>query len=102
MPALLEFAEKYKDKGVEVITICTKLGKKVKKCWEGVKELKMDSLQYNLGDYKNLSGFHANFNIRATPTVFILDKDKKILIKQIPTEKLGEILDQIIEDNKSK
>jgi len=103
MPALLEFAEKYKDKGVEVVTICTKLGKKVKKCWEGVKELNMDKLEYNLGDYKNLSGFHANYNIRATPTVFILDKDKKILIKQIPTEKLGEIIDQIMEDdNKEK
>lgn len=100
MPSLLDFADKYKSQGVEVVAICTKLGKKVKQCWDGVKELKMDSLKYNLGDSKNLSGFHANYNIRATPTVFILDKDKKILIKQIPTDKLGEIMDSIIEEEK--
>jgi len=99
MPSLIEFADKYADKGVKVMTICTKLGKKTKKCWEGIKELKMKKLAYNLADEKNKSGFHANYNIRVTPSLFILDKDKKILIKQIPTEKLGEVMDSIIKEN---
>ncbi len=102
MPDLIKFSDEYKDKGVTVMTICTKLGKKSKKCWEGVKELKMQGIPYNLADEKNQSGFHANYNIRATPTVFILDKDKKILIKQIPTDKLGEVMDSIMKENSEK
>ncbi len=102
IPKLLEFYDKYKDRGVEVVTVCTKLGKKVEKCWDGVKDLKMQKILYNLADYKNLSGFHANFNIRATPTVFVLDKNKKILIKQIPTEKLGEVMDSIFKEEGQK
>ncbi|HHH54736.1 MAG TPA: redoxin domain-containing protein, partial [Bacteroidetes bacterium] len=96
MPDIVKFAKEYKNKGVKVATICTKLGKKAEKCWEGVKDLDMEGLDYNLADPKNLSGFHAEYNVRATPTIFVLDKDKKILIKQIPADKLGEVIDNII------
>ncbi len=96
MPHLVKFANEYKDKGVKVIGICTKLGKKTKKCWDGVKKMGMEVLYHNLADSKNLSSMHSAYNVRSTPTVFILDKDKEILIKQIPTKKLGEIMDKII------
>jgi len=102
MPHIVDFAKKYKDKGVKVVAICTKMKDKIKKCWEGVKDLNMQYLDYNLGDEHNKSNFHAEYNIRVTPTIFVLDKDKKILIKQIPAEKLGEILDKIIEEDKDK
>ncbi len=102
MPDIVKFAENYKDKGVKVVTICTKLGKKTKSCWEGVKDLNMENLDYNLADPKNLSGFHLEYNIRATPTIFILDKNKKILIKQIPADKLGEVIDKFIKENEKQ
>lgn len=101
MPSVIEFQNKYKDKGVKVVGICTKLGKKGNDCWEKVKELKMESLFLNLNDENNYSNFHSEYNIQTTPSIFILDKDKKILIKQIPGEKLGEIMDNFLKnDNK--
>ncbi len=96
MPDLVKFSNAFKDKGVKVIGICTKLGKKTKKCWDGVNDLGMKVLYYNLADPKNLSSMHSAYNIRSTPTVFILNKDKEILMKQIPTKKLGEIMEKII------
>ena len=42
----------------------------------------MGNLAYNLADEKNTSGFHAEYNVRSTPAIFILDQDKKILLKQ--------------------
>ncbi len=102
MPDVVKFAQEYKDKGVKVVTVCTKLGKKSKQCWEGIKELKMEDFDYNLADPKNLSNFHSEYNVRATPTIFVLDKDKKILIKQIPADKLGEIIDTFIKEKQSE
>ncbi len=102
MPDIIKFAQEYKNKGVKVVTVCTKLGKKSKQCWEGVKELKMEDLDYNLADPKNLSNFHSEYNVRATPTIFVLDKDKKILIKQIPADKLGEIIDSFIKEKQNE
>jgi len=102
MPDIIKFANDYKEKGVKVVTVCTKLGNKSSKCWEGVKELNMENLDYNLADPKNLSNFHLEYNIRATPTIFILDKDKKILIKQIPADRLGEVIDNIIKEKQNE
>lgn len=102
MPAITKFAQDYKDKGVKVVSICTKLGKKTEKCWEGVKDLGMGDLDYNLADEKNISGFHAEYNVRSTPSIFILDKNKKILLKQIPADKLGEIFDNILKEENNK
>lgn len=99
MPDVIKFQEQYRDKGVKVISVCTKMGDKISECWEKVKELKMEGLFLNLGDEKNRSNFHSLYNVQTTPSIFILDKDKKILIKQIPAEKMGEILDGIIKNN---
>ncbi len=96
MPDIIKFQEQYMDKGVKVISVCTKMGDKISECWEKVKELKMEGLFLNLGDEKNRSNFHSLYNVQTTPSIFILDKDKKILIKQIPAEKLGEIMDGFI------
>ncbi len=96
MPDLTQFSTDFKDKGVKVIGICTKLGKKSKLCWDGVKDLDMKKLYLNLADPKNKATMHSEYNIRSTPSVFILDKDKKILMKQVPTNKLGEVMENII------
>lgn len=100
MPSVIEFQNKYKDKGVKVVGICTKLGKKGNDCWEKVKELKMESLFLNLNDENNYSNFHSEYNIQTTP-LFLYSIRIKILIKQIPGEKLGEIMDNFLKnDNK--
>lgn len=101
MPHIVEFQEKYMDKGVKVVAVCTRMGNKISECWSLAKELKMDKFYLHLGDENNFSNFHSEYNIQTTPAIFILDKNKKILIKQIPGEKLGEIMDNFLKnDNK--
>ena len=98
-PPLVEFYEKYKDKGVAVFTICTK--REEDKCWEYTKEKKMDGF-INTIDPNNSSRFKTKFDVRQTPKVYILNKDKEILLKGFNTSDLDRIMDEIIEMEKEK
>ena len=98
MPAIVEFQENFRDKDVKVVGICTKMGSKFGECWDVVQNLNMKNFYINLADGRNRSNFHALYNIQSTPQIFVLDKSKKILIKQIPGEKLGEIVGNILEN----
>ena len=53
----------------------------------------------NVFDPTNSSRFYTKYDTRITPRVFILDKDKKILINRIGAEQLGEVMDQIIKQD---
>ena len=39
------------------------------------------------------SGFRTYYDVHTTPKILVLDKDKKIIAKQIEIEQLGEIID---------
>jgi len=92
MPKVVEFNEKFKDKGVAIVAICTKHTDKLPDCWDFIKEKNMEGLLYNLADEYHRSRFQLKYNVRTTPQVFILDKDKKILLKKIAPEKLEEVM----------
>jgi peroxiredoxin len=92
MPALVEFNEQFKDKGIKTIGICTKHMEKTESCWEFVKEKNMEGLYYNLADQYHKSRFQVKYNVRTTPQVFVLDKDKKIVLKRIAVERLSEVM----------
>lgn len=102
MPLVVDFNEKYKDKGVKTIAICTKHMDKTASCWEFVKEKKLDGLYYNLADKFHRSRFQLKYNIRTTPQVFILDADKKIILKRIAIEKLDEVMGDILSRAENK
>lgn len=95
MPKYLEFNEKFKDKGVKMVSICTKTGSKYKNCWEGIKEKNMEGL-LNLGDQYLKSKYKTKFDVRQTPKLYILDKNKEILLKDIPAESLESLMDEVI------
>ena len=99
-PHVVEFYNKFKDKGVKVMGTCVKLKEKdMEECWKYVHEKEMEDW-INVVDPGNLSKFTAKYDTRITPRIFILDKDKKILINRIGAEQLEEVMDQIIaEDN---
>ncbi|MEZ4906696.1 MAG: DUF5106 domain-containing protein [Saprospiraceae bacterium] len=102
MPDIIKFQEDFRDKGVKVISVCTKMGDKISECWDKVKELNMENLFLNLGDEKNQSNFHSVYNVQTTPTIFVLDKNKEILIKNIPADKLGEIMLELMKEQEEK
>ncbi|NND31125.1 MAG: redoxin family protein [Saprospiraceae bacterium] len=96
MPELKKFYEEYNSKGIEVFSICTKLGDDEPPCWDFVDERELD-IWVNASDKKGGRSFmHSLFNVKKTPKVFILDQNKKIISKDLGAEQLGEFFDQII------
>lgn len=96
MPYAIEFNEKYKDKGVKFISICTKHQDQYPSCWEAIKEKKMESF-LNLGDQFHKSRFKSKYNVDKTPKIFIMDSDRKILIKDVGAQQLDTIMEQLLE-----
>ncbi len=94
-PQMIAFEEKFKDKGVKLLGICTEITDEVKKCWETIDERGYQWL--NLVDPYLQSRYKTLYNIKSTPQIFVLDKDKKIIMKRIGAEQLGEVMDKIIE-----
>ena len=100
-PFLVDFYDKYKDKGVNVLAVCTK--RDTTACWDYVKEKKMEGF-YNGVDPNHRSGFKLKYDVRQTPKMYILNREKEILIKNFPAEEIESIMDDIIriENEKKK
>ena len=105
MPETVEFAKNYKDKGVAIFAICTRLVtrddeggfsmEEVNKCWSFIKEQEMDVF-WNSVDPYHRSRYKTIYDIRSTPQIYVLDEDKTILSKRIGSEQLTEVLDHIL------
>ena len=101
-PFMVDFYKKFKDRGVKVMGTCVKMKEKdMEECWKYVHEKEMEDW-INVVDPGNLSKFTAKFDTRITPRIFILDKDKKILINRIGAEQLDELMEQIILEDQKK
>ncbi len=100
-PKLVEFEKNYKDKGVKVMALCTALRDKTANCWNSVKE--KDMLGFiNVTDENHKSRFKLKYNIKTTPTIFVLDKNREILVKGLGVEQLPEVMDNMIEQAKKQ
>lgn len=111
MPAMVDFAKKYKDKGVSVFAICTALVvrddegnfsmEEVNKCWSTIDEREMDVF-FNSVDPYHRSRYKTVYDIRSTPQIYVLDTDKTILSKRIGAEQLPEVIDHILKVRENK
>lgn len=101
MPDIIEFYNKFKDKGVEILGICTKFYKDAESCWEFVEEKEID-IWLNTMDPYHQSRYKILYNINSTPQIFILDKDKNILVKRIGSEQLEEVMENILKNDAAK
>lgn len=89
-PKMLELSQKYWEKGVEVIGFYTQ-GDQPE--WEKfIKEQKLEHW-INVWDPYNQSHFRDKYDIRATPSIYLVNKDKKIIGKRIDVETLEKILE---------
>ena len=95
IPVLVEFYKEYRNKGIEVLAICTKLNDAGDKCWDVVDERGMD-IWINANDPYLRSRFKQIYDVRVTPQVFVLDADKKIVMKKIGAEQLTDVMDHIL------
>lgn len=97
IPLLIEFYEEYQSKGVEVLAICTKLGEGEKSCWEAVDERGMD-IWMNASDAFLRSRFKQKYDVSSTPQVYVLDQNKKIIMKKIGADQLSRVMDHFLEE----
>ncbi len=79
-------------KGVEILAICTTTDEQ-----EWKKFIKTNDLGWiNLADLESKTYVRYFYDIRSTPTVYILDKDKKILLKKIDVLDIPNVIDMLI------
>ena len=95
MPHVVSFYEKYSDKGVEIFGVCTKTGKDMKSCWDAVEEKGMSKWINTVDPYLR-SKYKQLYDIRTTPQIYVLDKNKKIISKRIGGEQLEEVIEQAL------
>ncbi|MCB0642919.1 MAG: redoxin domain-containing protein, partial [Phaeodactylibacter sp.] len=96
MPEMVEFYNAYKDKGVEIFAVCTKLYNELDSCWKFIDE-KGIGIWLNTVDPYHRSKYKTVYDIRSTPQIYVLDHKKEILSKRIGAEQLPEVLDRILE-----
>lgn len=99
-PKMKEFFDNFKDKGVKLVAVCSKTGNDVPACWEYVDENEVaDWIHAFDPTYR----FSTVYNIKSTPQIYILNKDKEIISKRIAAEQLEEVMTQIIQmDSETK
>ncbi len=89
-PKMKELSDKYWEKGVEVLGIYTQFEKEE---WiEYIKKQNIDNW-INAWDPYNQSNFRHNYDIKATPSIYLLDKDKNIIGKRIDVKTVERILE---------
>jgi thiol-disulfide isomerase/thioredoxin len=95
IPDVVKFYDKFSSKGVEIFAVCTKTGTDTKGCWDAIEERDM-AKWINTTDPFLKSKYKTLYDIRTTPKIFVLDKDKKIISKGIGGEQLEEVLENAI------
>jgi thiol-disulfide isomerase/thioredoxin len=98
-PDVISFYKEYKDKGVEVVAICTKLNKDAEQeCLKSIEEKEDMEILTNAYDPFLRSRYKQKYDIRSTPRIYILDREKKIIMKGISGNKLPEVMDHVMKD----
>ena len=90
-PVMKEFYEKWKPKGVEIFSICTKQNE-IDQCWDYIDESEIGDWLHATDRYMR---FYKNYDITSTPTIFVLDENKKIVSKRIGATQLDELLEAL-------
>ena len=107
-PFMVEFAEKFKDRGVKVFAVCTFVAKSLEEkdapeCWKGVEEKGFtDDLFMNMYDPFTKSRYKKLYDVQTTPQIFILDRNHKILMKRIGAEQIGKVMEELMKFESDK
>jgi len=99
MPFMKDFHSKFKDRGIELFTGCTKITNKVPECWKYVEENELGDWLNTVDPYLQ-SRFVQIYMAEKTPKIFILDDEKRIIMKDIDATQLEDIMNSILEENK--
>ncbi len=102
-PHMVEFAKKFKDRGVKVFAVCTAVSDKGPECWKGVEEKGFtDDLFMNMSDPYIRSRYKTLYDVQTTPQIFILDRKHEILSKRIGAEQLSDVMEMVMKFQEEK
>jgi thiol-disulfide isomerase/thioredoxin len=91
-PKLKAYYDKPKDYSLEVFAVCTTADKE-----KWAKYIEDNKLTWINGwDPKRISHFDFYYNVQSTPTIYVLDKNKKIIAKKLAVEEIGPFIDNYI------
>jgi thiol-disulfide isomerase/thioredoxin len=88
-PELKTLSERLKPLGVEVFAVNTEAERED---WLKAIDSYRINAWINVNDPNNRSGFREKYDLYATPMIFLLDQDKKIVAKRITAEQVDEII----------
>ena len=88
-PKLKKLIDTYKGKGVEVLAIA--IDQSPEEWKKFIKEFKLGNA-INGYDYAHKNDFRNQFDVFTTPTVNVLDKNKKILAHKLPAEQIEDFI----------
>jgi thiol-disulfide isomerase/thioredoxin len=91
-PKLKAYYDKPKDYSLEVFAVCTTADKE--KWTKYIEDNKITWI--NGWDPKRISHFDFYYNVQSTPTIYVLDKNKKIIAKKLAVEEIGPFIDNYI------
>jgi thiol-disulfide isomerase/thioredoxin len=95
MPELIELYNEYNQYGVEIFAVCTKFYNEMESCWEFVDEKEI-GIWLNTIDPYHRSKYKTTYDIKSTPQIYLLDKDKVILYKRLGATQIPDILDNLL------
>ena len=106
MPDMIKFHESYKDKGIKVFAVCTKLNTTKEpdggeKCKEYIKENPDLADWIHVSDPFHLTKYKVIYDLKTTPQIFVLDKEKIIRSKRIGAEQLPDVMEFVFEQAKN-
>lgn len=94
-PKMKEIVDKYWELGVEILGIYTQIDKE--EWMKFIEEQNLDNWIHGWDPY-NQSNYRHYYDIKATPAIYLLDKNKNIIGKRIDVE----TVDKILEDEFNK
>jgi thiol-disulfide isomerase/thioredoxin len=98
-PFMRDFYKAFKDRGVKILAVCTKQRDEIPGCWDYIEENEIQDWMHTVDPY---GLYMLDYNVKTTPQMYILDKNKKIVMKKIGAEQLKEVMERIIEMNNNK
>jgi len=93
IPEVWRLYQKYKSQNVDVFAVYTQYDKN--KWIDYINKNKI--FWTNVWDSEYNSNFRNLYNIYSTPTIYLLDKDKKIIAKRIGAESLDDLIGKLID-----
>jgi thiol-disulfide isomerase/thioredoxin len=97
-PKLKEFYDANKAKGVKVLAVATE--QRPEDWQKFIKDYKIEEL-LNGYDYSKKIDYRTQYDVFSTPTIYVLDKNKKIIARRMPIEQLDDFFNFYLK-NKAK